>query len=278
MPATSRQGESGSRRSASGLAGSPSKSTSFQPSDVRRVWPRCRSPCTRWASLRAAGDAGEHLLQGRPVVGERGYDALGCRQPLPHRRGSGCRVVGLRAELLAQESVHLADRDPEPVGLAGEVATDLVGVQVGLGEQVAGAGQRELPAVAGGAQELLQHGQLDRRVLGVGRRELHPAVELGDAAGAAAAECLVDLDVGVHSRRDPPEDLHQRVLAEGQRGVALLAAEQRGVGGEVQVVLAGAVEGEPGVGDVGARLAVGRDRLLEQLEPGWVASRSCRAS
>ena len=50
MPATSRQAESGSRRSASGFAGSPSKSTSFHPSDVRRVWPRCRSPWTRWAS------------------------------------------------------------------------------------------------------------------------------------------------------------------------------------------------------------------------------------
>ena len=39
MPATSRHGESGTTRSASGLAGSPSKSTIFQPLAVRRVWP-----------------------------------------------------------------------------------------------------------------------------------------------------------------------------------------------------------------------------------------------
>ena len=56
--------------------------------------------------------------------------------------------------------MHLRGRQAEPVGLAGEVAADLVGVQVGLGEQVADAGQREVPAVAGGAQELLEHRQL----------------------------------------------------------------------------------------------------------------------
>ena len=57
MPATSRHGESGRTRSASGLAGSPSKSTIFQPLTVRSVWPRCRSPwirCTRIGVERGA--------------------------------------------------------------------------------------------------------------------------------------------------------------------------------------------------------------------------------
>ena len=48
MPATSRQPLSGTTRSAMVLAGSPSKSMIFQPSGVCRVWPRWKSPCTRW--------------------------------------------------------------------------------------------------------------------------------------------------------------------------------------------------------------------------------------
>ena len=56
----------------------------------------------------------------------------------------------------------------EPVGLAGEVAADLVGVQVGLGVQVADADLGQLPPVAGGLEELLQHRQVgpDRRGAG----------------------------------------------------------------------------------------------------------------
>ena len=47
---------------------------------------------------------------------------------------------------------------------------------------------------------------------------------------------------------------------------------------EVELVLAGAVEGEPRVGDVGARTAVGRDRRWNCSSQTWVASRSCIAS
>ncbi len=47
----SRTGGWGLRRSGSGRAGSPSKSISDQkPSRPRSVWPRWRSPCTRWAA------------------------------------------------------------------------------------------------------------------------------------------------------------------------------------------------------------------------------------
>ena len=78
----------------------------------------------------------------------------------------------------------------EPGGLAREVAADLVGVQVGLGEQVAHAGQREVPAVARGPQELLEHRELDRVGVGVGvgAGQLEPAVEGGDVVAALLGE------------------------------------------------------------------------------------------
>ncbi len=47
MPATSRSGERFRRRSGSGRAGSPSKSSTTQPREDSIVWPRCRSPWVR---------------------------------------------------------------------------------------------------------------------------------------------------------------------------------------------------------------------------------------
>ena len=139
--------------------------------------------------------------------------------------------------------MDLGQGDAQACRLAREVATDLVGVQVGLGEEVADAGQRQVPAVAGGAQELLQHRELDRRV-GLLVHEVEPAVERGDVRRPGLGEHLVDRHVGVHPGRDLAEDLHQRVLAERDRGVGLLAREQRRVRLEVEVVARQAVEGE----------------------------------
>ena len=80
-------------------------------------------------------------------------------------------LAGLRGQLVraqlgrrqrpGQVGVHLRGGHAEPVRLAGEVAADLVGVQVGLGVQVADADLGQLPAVGGGAEELLQHRQVD---------------------------------------------------------------------------------------------------------------------
>ena len=64
--------------------------------------------------------------------------------------------------------VHLGDGGAEPLGLAGEVAAGLVGVQVGLGHQVADAGLGQLPAVGGRGHELLQHRQRVRLAVDVG--------------------------------------------------------------------------------------------------------------
>jgi hypothetical protein len=55
-------------------------------------------------------------------------------------------------------------------------------------------------------------------------------------------ERLVDLHVGVAAGGDLAEDLHEAVLAEADRGVALLAGEERGVGVQVEVVALEPVE------------------------------------
>ena len=74
----------------------------------------------------------------------------------------------------------------EPGRLPGEVAAHLVGVQVGLGEEVADAGEGELPAVAGGAEELLEHRELERPPSAVDVvLDLQPAVERRDVLRAA---------------------------------------------------------------------------------------------
>ena len=78
-----------------------------------------------------------------------------------------------------------------------------------------------------------------------------------------------DLDVGVDARRDPAEQLHQAVLAEGDRGVALLAGEERRPGLEVELRLAHLVELE--------LLAACRRRRTPCSHNG-VAAWSCSAS
>ncbi len=188
---------------------------------------------------RHAGSA-DDAVEDRPelvgVLGQLADDAQRGVEPVVHRAGElGLlgRVTGVAGEVLGQRVVGLAQRDAEPGRLTGEVAADLVGVQVTLGEQVADAGQRELPAVAGGAQELLEHRELDDVVPLAG---LQPAVERGDVVGPGARQHLVDGDVGIEARGDLAEHLQQRVLAEGHRRVRLLPGEQRRVGGQVELV------------------------------------------
>ena len=189
---------------------------------------------------------GERLAQPALVGRQVGYDVERGDEPALHRPGQLAQGVGLAPldrEVLGQVGVHLGQRDAEPRGLAGEVAADLVGVQVGLGEQVAHAGQRQVPAVARGAEELLEHRELDGRV-GVVVDEVEPPVERGDVRRPGLGEDLVDRDVGVDPRGHLAEDLHQRVLAERDRRVGLLAGEERRVGLDVEVVARQPVEHE----------------------------------
>ena len=152
-PATSRSGESGAPRSASGLAGSPSKSISSQPSAVRSTWPRCRSPWTRCTAIRL-GDVGQPRRTTARIAGD-------VRRQLGHRRPAA-RVEPLAParprELVGSRSTSVpsarrssactaATASPSRYASAGEVAADLVGAQVALGHQVAHAGGGHRPAV-----------------------------------------------------------------------------------------------------------------------------------
>ena len=100
--------------------------------------------------------------------------------------------------------------------------------------------------------------------------DVEPAVERGDVLGAGPGQHLVHLDVGVHARRHLAEHLHQRVLAEGHRGVGLLAAEQRRVRLQVELVARHPVE---------PRVAAGLGRCASKARcHSAMASRSCSAS
>ena len=148
MPATSRQGESGSRRSVE-RPGRLALEVDQLPAE---------GGAQRLAQVQVAVDAlclalgvtdpGEDLLERGGVLRELGYGGHGGRQPPAHPLGDPGRVDGLGAELLTEDDVHLGHGRAEPLGLAGEVTAHLVGVQVGLGHQVADAAQGEVPAVA----------------------------------------------------------------------------------------------------------------------------------
>ena len=197
-------------------------------------------------------------------------------QPVAHGGGQRRHLVGgpdaRPGSASASVSWVSASARAQPGGLAGEVATDLLGVQVGLGEQVADAGQREVPAVARGAQELLQHRQLDG---GVGRLvdDVDPAEEGGDVVGPGAREHLVDGDVRVDAGRDLAEDLQQRVLAEGDRGVGLLAGEQRRVRLGVELV-----PGARGGRRRSSAVTLPSAAAANACSHSAIASRSCTAS
>jgi hypothetical protein len=184
------------------------------------------------------------------VLLQAGYDGQRRLEPAEHRLGQRGQVAGvprLGGELVGEHVVDLGGRQAQPFGLTGEVPAHLVGVQVGLGEQVPNAGEREVPAVAGGAQELLQHRQLERllswlALLAADRCELEPAVEGGHVLAAVLGQRPMDHDVRVEARRHLAEHLHQAVLAERDGGVALLTREQRRVDVGVQVVVRQPVE------------------------------------
>ena len=111
------------------------------------------------------GDGGEPRAQALGVRRQVGHHVERGVEPGGHRgRQLGLLLGGadVGGEVGGEGLVHLGQRLAQPGGLGGEVAADLVGVEVGLGEQVAHAGQRGVPAVGGGAQELLEHRQLQR--------------------------------------------------------------------------------------------------------------------
>ena len=154
MPATSRSGESGSaalverlRRLALEVEQHPA---------VRR----CAGPGRGVVAVDALH---AHRLAGARRASRTPSRSAGVRtassgtvggrvvEPLPASPRPACveRVARQRRRwpsAWARSRVHLGGRRAEPLGLAGEVAADLVGVQVALGEQVADAGLARAPS------------------------------------------------------------------------------------------------------------------------------------
>src|SRR5690606_8867611 len=108
----------------------------------------------------------------------------------------------------------------------------LAGGREGLGEPVADAGERELPPVGRGAQELREQRQRDGLVTAAAHGsgaglQLDPSVHGGDVGAALAGEREVDLQVGGDAGGQPPEQLADVAVAVDERGVALLGADGR---------------------------------------------------
>jgi hypothetical protein len=122
--------------------------------------------------------------------------------------------------------VHAGDRLAEPVRLGGEVAAHLVGAQVGLGEQVAGAGLGHRPALGGVLRVLGDHAQ--RQWLAVGVGALDRAEQPGHVRAAGPAEDPVQLQVRVDPGHDPAEHLEDGGRVEHDAGVGLLGVADPG--------------------------------------------------
>ena len=139
-----------------------------------------RRPSSTWASCRHHGQ------------GEVKARVHGLRARHKIRAGElGC------AERLGKICVHLRRGNAETLGLAGEVATGLVGMQVGFGHQVPDARLGQLPAIGCRGHELLEHRQARRLAVDVGR---HAAEQAGDVPGTEFGQRPVHLDVGVDAR------------------------------------------------------------------------------
>ena len=103
--------------------------------------------------------------------------------------------------------MHRSHRLAQPVGLAGEVAAHLVGVQVALGEQVARAGGGHVPALGGVRRERGDHAERVRLTV---ERRLERSEQPRHVRVAGAGQHPVELDVGVDARGDAAEHLEDR--------------------------------------------------------------------
>ncbi len=227
MPATSRSGESGRRRSSSGWPGSPSKSISSQASGVRSTWPRCRSPCTRWTVTCSPAELAEPLARcAGTYCASSGTASAAAAQPGQHRvdrerrrgrcpaprRGSGAPTA------TASPSRYDSPAKSPPTSSARSSR---------VGEQVAGAGGGHRPALGGVRRVRGDHAQRAR--LAVARCVSNDAEQPGHVRVAGPAEHPVELEVRVDARRSTRrKTLRIAALLEDHAGVALLGVEDPG--------------------------------------------------
>ena len=125
--------------------------------------------------------------------------------------------------------MHRRDGFAQPVGLAGEVTADLVGVEVALGEQVAHAGGGHRPALGRVAFILGRHAQ---RTAGAGVRsgQLVGTQQACHVRVSGPAEDPVELDIGVDAWADAAKHLQDGIAIEDHAGVALLGVRHAWIG------------------------------------------------
>ena len=265
MPATSRSGERFRRRSGSGRAGSPSKSSTTQPRSESIVWPRCRSPWVRITRPPAVDvrERVELLAHVLAAAADR-RDGLGVRQVeedaldllvdvgVQDRERLGGRLVGREGRVgvvAAERRVQLADHDAERL--------DAV-------EQAVRVARRARPAPAPsrrGRRPGTPAGSRASRT-DVAPVDLVPARQRGDVREAARGQEAQQLELRVHARLDLAERLHDQLVAEHDRRVRLLDADRAHVDGAAE---AGAAppsgrRTRPGVGGWRASRAAARGR------------------
>ena len=229
----------GARRSASGTAGSPSKSSTTQPASVRRPGPggsrrgsaaprparRSRgqlgvgrgAPCRR--ARASSGTAATALVQPAAASARPARPLAPRRQRLgAERRGQRPRAPR-RWPRRAGAPRRRSRRRPRRRAAGRAPRRRLRRVQVAH----AGRGQR--PAVGGRPQVLRRDGQ-------DGAGSPPRPVSIQPSGGATCSEpsrrsATRHLQVGVGPGRDPPEHLEDGGLAEDQAGVALLAGQHQ---------------------------------------------------
>ena len=207
---------------------SPRDEQEIHPVAVRSTWPRCRSPCTlAHRGLGAVGDRFVDPAQALGVLGELGHHVDGGVQALAHLPGHGgvpVAVGRLGGQHGGHVLVHRRRRRTQPLAVGGEVAAHLVGVQVAIGVQVAGAGgasasrrrscgRRRLTIPSVGGSSPVGVGDLDGAEQAVRRVAFSPA------------QHLVELEIGVEAGRQPAEHLEHRRRVEDER--VLLARSRR---------------------------------------------------
>ena len=165
-------------------------------------------------------ERGVSLRNGAPVLAELWHRDGGGLQPRQHQfhRNRGRRG----SERRGQRRMYRGDRLPQPVGLPGEIPADLVGVEVALGVEVAGARGGHVPAV-GGVGRVGGHHQKGTGLPAVGG--VQRAQQRGDVRIAGPPQHPGEFDIGVHPAVDAAEQLEDGLLGEHHAGVALLALD-----------------------------------------------------
>ena len=268
MPATSRSGESGRTRSASGAAGSPSKSITSQPVRgaqrlARGAGRRARAGSgpgrpARPPRRRPRGSASTCSAQ-RGHLARRPRRAARCQRggQLARGRARRCRAPG------ASSACTTATVSPSREASPAKSPPTSSARRSRLGEQVADAGQGHRPAVGGVARR-----SPAASPAWPARRASVPSIAPCSAATSSlpterSARC--SSRSGLTPGRHPAEQLEDGLLAAGHRGVGLLDARAPGPAARSAISAPGS-----GTNRTSPTVRPGPDRLQQPAGDAWV--------